>query len=691
MNEQAPQPQTPQPDIDTVMERMNGIEARHIVDKNGVSIQRFYERDSEGHLRQLKNTEVFALTADVLQSGEQSEEEAAGSQSSVAETAKTDEQRLSDHARWQMHVDTTDQKPSERGLTGDDLAYNSWLEDTRDDNSGQSPSLREKVAADKARQARQDHLDSLRDFARLEMRVKTGAASGEEAANYYGRLEREEQSREAQPDQAEASNDKEAEREVAQTAAQDYFDQIKQALAGDSLPAAEELENLWKNLDGAADKYLATRDDLSEAERKQYKNDLHDQLDDLARAADERQAVPHLLEELEEQVLRNAGKFDFSTRVNIIRETRDKLGQAIDDNPNLSDAEKAVQHAALDARIKPIRDALYCNQDRIFGPSNPAVDAEPAAKSADKSVDSDQQSEQEQLAALIEHDSAEELGNGLLRFAGELRAAKLNDDEPAIETANQNLRRYFAALANKEGWSDNAESKEKYYQNIKSAILTGHLPDGSLLVMPDNPDKKAVADQLPTRRQNLSRRWKALNAMPLSLNDRENWRELMGGKPEKKSALKKAAYIGAAALMGYVLYRVAREVGIDALPSSIDGDGIDLNPLNNVSGDAVPAAPVPGNNNGASGAAEAGAQFVVEPGHGISHEVVDYADSLGKTLSPDELHRITSGLQQKFGANILSGIDQYTTAGGEVRISQSGNGQWSPQAEAYIRQMLGLN
>ncbi len=104
------------------------------------------------------------------------------------------------HAKWQMKVDTTDKKPSEQGLTPDDVAYNMWLEENATNEGTTSRSLRDKAEDLQA----QENKERLRAAANLGMRVKTGVASGEEAAYYYSLKEAEDSQA---PESAEATPD----------------------------------------------------------------------------------------------------------------------------------------------------------------------------------------------------------------------------------------------------------------------------------------------------------------------------------------------------------------------------------------------------------------------------------------------------------------------------------------------------
>lgn len=105
--------------------------------------------------------------------------------------------RLKDHAKWQMNVGTTEDRPSERGLTPDDIAYNMWLSE----NAAGETDSKSVMQGVKEKEADLDK-EAKRDFARLSMRVKTGVATPDEIA-YLDYLQ-ENRPQEAQKDTTEA-------------------------------------------------------------------------------------------------------------------------------------------------------------------------------------------------------------------------------------------------------------------------------------------------------------------------------------------------------------------------------------------------------------------------------------------------------------------------------------------------------
>lgn len=98
------------------------------------------------------------------------------------------QQQLAEHAKWQLAVGSTPHetgaKPSENGITAEDIAYNMWLEsNAQEAHAGQS--LRGKLKAEAEGQEAAKRREQMKEFAKLEMRVKTGQASGDEMAYYH--------------------------------------------------------------------------------------------------------------------------------------------------------------------------------------------------------------------------------------------------------------------------------------------------------------------------------------------------------------------------------------------------------------------------------------------------------------------------------------------------------------------------
>ncbi|HVW22995.1 MAG TPA: hypothetical protein VHB51_00705 [Candidatus Saccharimonadales bacterium] len=102
------------------------------------------------------------------------------------------QEQVRQHADWKMRVDTTPHetgaKPSKNGITAEDIAYDMWLaENAAEAHAGKT--VKGKIKEEKAAQEAAARREKMRGFARLEMRVKTGQATGEEAAYYYTLLE----------------------------------------------------------------------------------------------------------------------------------------------------------------------------------------------------------------------------------------------------------------------------------------------------------------------------------------------------------------------------------------------------------------------------------------------------------------------------------------------------------------------
>lgn len=190
MSEQMPQPQLPEE-----LHDFDRLEAKVASDGS----RRIYGIDNDGKKRQLKGDDVleaYGYSVDEAQEARNAQDvmsEFVG-QDDITERTDTHkkindikgkvaeiEEKRKEHAKWHMKVATGENKPSERGVSADDVAYNMWLEENAQNPESTSKTLGEKAAELKA----DEEKERMRDFARLSMRVKTGAATGEEAAYYY--------------------------------------------------------------------------------------------------------------------------------------------------------------------------------------------------------------------------------------------------------------------------------------------------------------------------------------------------------------------------------------------------------------------------------------------------------------------------------------------------------------------------
>lgn len=88
-----------------------------------------------------------------------------------------------------------------------------------------------------------------------------------------------------------------------------------------------------------------------------------------------------------------------------------------------------------------------------------------------------------------------------------------------------------------------------------------------------------------------------------------------------------------------------------------------------------------------------GEVFYVEPTHGITHEIIDYAQSNGYgSISPEESYRMYQQLEAQHAnalLDLLHGVDDtYVDENGDTLLSRSGNARWDPAVEAHLRRML---
>lgn len=82
-----------------------------------------------------------------------------------------------------------------------------------------------------------------------------------------------------------------------------------------------------------------------------------------------------------------------------------------------------------------------------------------------------------------------------------------------------------------------------------------------------------------------------------------------------------------------------------------------------------------------------GQHFSVEPGHGLTHELQEFAQANGKSLTPQQSYELYSHLRGQFGDQILQGLPTYTK-GGDLMIGAPGNAEWSPGVSEEIKQWM---
>jgi len=122
-----------------------------------------------------------------------------------------DRASIKEHATWHRKVSTTKTKtsknalvpeaspliPVEDDLTPDDLAYNAWLKENATENKAKTVA---QVVKDRdAEAAAAERKERLRSMAALSSRVKTGSATGQEAAYYYSLQEMSENQDQEEP------------------------------------------------------------------------------------------------------------------------------------------------------------------------------------------------------------------------------------------------------------------------------------------------------------------------------------------------------------------------------------------------------------------------------------------------------------------------------------------------------------
>ena len=82
-----------------------------------------------------------------------------------------------------------------------------------------------------------------------------------------------------------------------------------------------------------------------------------------------------------------------------------------------------------------------------------------------------------------------------------------------------------------------------------------------------------------------------------------------------------------------------------------------------------------------------GQHFSVEPGHGLTHELQEFAQANGKSLTPQQSYELYSHLRGQFGDQILQRLPTYTK-GGDLMIGAPGNAEWSPGVSEEIKQWM---
>lgn len=84
--------------------------------------------------------------------------------------------------------------------------------------------------------------------------------------------------------------------------------------------------------------------------------------------------------------------------------------------------------------------------------------------------------------------------------------------------------------------------------------------------------------------------------------------------------------------------------------------------------------------------------FYIEPGHGVTHEIMDYANHEGYNITPEQSYRIYQQMEAQNLSTLIDilhgGDDTYLDENGNILLSRAGRARWSPAAEETLRRAL---
>lgn len=85
--------------------------------------------------------------------------------------------------------------------------------------------------------------------------------------------------------------------------------------------------------------------------------------------------------------------------------------------------------------------------------------------------------------------------------------------------------------------------------------------------------------------------------------------------------------------------------------------------------------------------------FEVESGHGLTHELIDFANANGKDLSPEDSYELHQHLINVFGEDYINNIDNSSLAdiyheAGDVRLTAPGSAQWETGVTEEIQNWM---
>lgn len=84
-----------------------------------------------------------------------------------------------------------------------------------------------------------------------------------------------------------------------------------------------------------------------------------------------------------------------------------------------------------------------------------------------------------------------------------------------------------------------------------------------------------------------------------------------------------------------------------------------------------------------------GNQFTVEYGNGLTHELQEFAQLNGRSLTPEQAFDLHNQLMNNFG-DYIQGVDTYME-GGDLRLSTTGPASWKPGVAEFINNYMNAN
>lgn len=82
--------------------------------------------------------------------------------------------------------------------------------------------------------------------------------------------------------------------------------------------------------------------------------------------------------------------------------------------------------------------------------------------------------------------------------------------------------------------------------------------------------------------------------------------------------------------------------------------------------------------------------FNVEPGNGITHELMDFAQANGHQITPEQANHLYENLLSRLGPNNIIDGGTYVRQAGDIGISSPGTTSWTPQAQEILTNLLTL-